>query len=99
MAATDVESPVRLTVERGEGTVTLRVSGAAVVPVDVTYQLDVDGASTLHQAGRARLAPRENETLVLATINADRPWRVILRVDAGGHRFEQTAASDMAVDE
>lgn len=90
-------SPVRLLVERSGASVTLRLEGAAAATTDVTYDLAVDGASTVRQKGRATLTPQGAEPLVRVSINADRPWRAALTVTANGRTFEETRASTDAV--
>lgn len=90
--ATAPEGPVALAIDKQGTLVTLVVSGAATAATDVVYELDVVGASTLHQKGRATLVVNGKEQLVRATINGDRPWQATLRVTAGGKTFEQHAS-------
>lgn len=81
--------PLRLTVERSPGQVTLLVRGSGLAAPAVSYELDVDGASTVRQRGRAALASGQQPTVVRVTINEGAAWRAVLRVDDGRHRYEQ----------
>ena len=55
VGAATTDGPVALGIDKQGALVTLVVSGAAAAATDVTYELDVVGASTLHQKGRATL--------------------------------------------
>lgn len=89
-AAGEAESgqPLRLVVERSPGQVTLLVQGSGLASPGVSYELDVDGASTVRQRGRATLVAGQQPTVVKVTINEGAAWRAVLRVDDGRTRYE-----------
>lgn len=89
-SAAPVDSePLHLLVERADNQVTLTVQGHAETAGVVSYELDVDGASTVRQRGRATLTPGGHQAFARVTIDEAKPWRAVLRVDAGGRHYEQ----------
>lgn len=79
MASTS-DRPVTLSAERNGGQAVLTVTGASDETVTVAYDLQVTGASRVHQKGRATLRAGETAKLVQVGISPAEGWKAVLTV-------------------
>lgn len=94
VSAAAAPHPVRLEIEQAGADTTILVVGEAAEPVQATYELAVDGASTVRQSGNATLRPGTRTVVARVRIGGDAGWRAELRVTPrGGAPYVMNAAA------
>lgn len=106
MSATTVPAlsrPITLGVDRIDGTTQLTVIGKSDEPHEAEYRLEVESGgpgntNRVNQAGRARLTPRRQTTLVRLNIGTQPgKWSALLIVTSvDGMQYTQELSSDVA---